>query len=113
MMPDLDQLYDAYAVDKAPERLDELLTGVRSTVVRRYQKRYNRDVEDIAQQVVIRLWRMLEGSGLKPFDRARGRFNPYLSCMARTMVIDHFKYDRLVPTDDCTLETMAVNRTTN
>jgi DNA-directed RNA polymerase specialized sigma24 family protein len=104
--PDLDQLYDAYAADKAPDRLDALLAGIRSTVVGRYQKRHNRDCEDIAQQVVIRLWRVLEGSGLRPFDRARGKFNPYVSTVARTTAIDFFKYNRLVPTEDSVLERM-------
>jgi DNA-directed RNA polymerase specialized sigma24 family protein len=107
--PNLDQLYDAYAEDKAPDRLDALLMGVRSTVVHRFRKRYSNDSQDIAQAVVIRLWRMLEGSGLKRYDPCRGKFNPYVSTMARTMAIDHFKYNRLIPTEDSVLERMLAN----
>jgi DNA-directed RNA polymerase specialized sigma24 family protein len=109
MMPDLQELYDAWAADPTPFRLGDLLAAVTVTVSYRYRARYN-DADDVAQAVALKVWRSLPGyegaNPVRPFDPAK-RFNPFVSCMARTTVIDQHKYNRLIPTDDEELERLA------
>lgn len=101
---DLDLLYARYASDRSPDRLDDLLTGVRSTVVHRYQKRYRKDVEDIAQRVTIKIWRVLECGDLKPYDPNRSPFARFVDLLAKSTLVDFYKRDRLLATADWELE---------
>lgn len=105
--PDLDQLYERYSADKSPDHLDDLLIGVRTTVVNRFRKAHPSDAEDIAQQCALRVWRSLEGMGLKPFDPTRGKFNPFVSTVAQSARSDFFKYDHFVLVDDRTLAALV------
>jgi DNA-directed RNA polymerase specialized sigma24 family protein len=111
MAIDLNVLYDVWANNPTPDHLGDLLEGVRNTVVHRYQRQYS-DAEDISQLVMVKVWRSLPGydgpDPLKPYSPARGKFNPFVSVIARTMVIDCHKYDRLIATEDRELEYLSM-----
>lgn len=106
MLPDLDGLYSQYARERTPDTLEALLNGVRAKVIDWYESRHRNDVDDIAQKVCIKIWRMLERGELKPFDPSRGKFSPYVTTMARTTAIDLYRYERLVVVGESALVKM-------
>lgn len=113
MAIDLNQLYDLWAANPTdPLMLGDLLEGVRGTVARRYCN-VDQDFADVAQQVQVLIWRSL-GPGVdcpnprKPFDPKRGRFNPFVSCVARTAFLQFRRYERHVATDDKTLDQLLL-----
>lgn len=102
----LNDLYTAWFADQTPERLGDLLEGVRRTVV--FHLPTHQAADDISQIVQIKVWRSLPGySGcdpLKPYEPARGKFAPFVASTARSTRLNYGKYDRHVPTEDTRLE---------
>jgi DNA-directed RNA polymerase specialized sigma24 family protein len=102
----LNDLYTAWFYDPTPERLGDLLEGVRRAVV--YYLPTHQAADDISQLTQLKVWRSLPGySGtdpLKTYDPSRGKFAPFVASTMRSTRLNYGKYDRHIPLEDTRLE---------
>jgi hypothetical protein len=102
---DLNEAYTRWSTTHAG--MDELLDLVRKSVTYRFQ-RIERNIDDIAQLVVIRMWRALMGD-LEPYDPARGEFAKHVATMARSVRKDFYKNDRFLLLEEEVLEKVQLD----
>ena len=101
--------WKAYESDKCDNNLTKLLESVRKQVCVRL-RRQDEAFEDIAQNVVIKVWQAVI---LGVYDPERGDLAAFVTTVARTERIDYHKYDRLVPVSENLLEEMQLDGVLN
>lgn len=104
----INTLYAKWYRSRSSDDMNSLLAEVRARVVHRFERDETHNAEDIAQIVLIKVWRSLPGQkkGIKSFNKARGDFASYCATVALSAQRDFHKHDRLVPMEDKVLVQM-------